>query len=61
MSNILIDTNILGNKVTSIKTRSNIAKNLDNLHFSEILGNQVISRNMSKMSKYLMHKNIIGN
>ena len=26
MSNNVIDTNILGNKVTSIKTRSNMAK-----------------------------------
>ena len=32
MSNNAIDTNILGNKVTSMKTRSNMAKILKNLH-----------------------------
>ena len=32
MSNNVIDTNILGNKVTSMKTRSNMAKILKNLH-----------------------------
>ena len=32
MSNNLIDTNILGNDVTSMKTMSNMAKILNNLH-----------------------------
>ena len=32
MSNNVIDTNVLGNKVTSMKTRSNMAKILKNLH-----------------------------
>ena len=32
MSNNLIDTNILGNWVTSMKTRSNMAKIVYNLH-----------------------------
>ena len=34
MSNSVIDTNILGNKVTGMKTKSNMAKILDNLHIS---------------------------
>ena len=32
ISNILIDTNILGDLVISMKTLSNVAKILDNLH-----------------------------
>ena len=32
MSNNVIDTNILGNKITSMKTRSNMAKILKNQH-----------------------------
>ena len=41
MSNNVIDTNILGNKVTSIKTKSNMVKIVNNLH---------ISRNFWKLS-----------
>ena len=32
MSNYLTDINILGNEVTSMKTRSNMAKIINNLH-----------------------------
>ena len=59
ISNILIDTNILGDLVISMKTLSNVAKILTTCIFREILGNQVISMNI--MSNYLIHINILGN
>ena len=59
MSNNLIDTNILGNKATSMKTRSNVAKILDNLHIFRNLGNQVINMKIaSNMSNNLCRSNM---
>ena len=43
-----------------MKTRSNMAKILHNLHFSEIVGNQVISMKiMSNMSNNIIDINIL--
>ena len=59
MSNNLIDTNILGNWVTSMKTRSNMAKIVYNLHIFRNLRNQVIGMKIaSNMSNYLIDINI---
>ena len=43
-----------------MKTRSNMAKILDNLHFSEIVGNQLISIKIaSNMSNNITNINIL--
>ena len=63
MSNYLIDVNILGNKVTSMKTRSNMAKIVNKLHiFRNCRKSQVISMKItSNMSNNLIDTNVLGN
>ena len=61
--NNLIDINILGNKVTSMKIRSNMAKILDNLHiFRNFRKSSHQYENYVKIvSNYLIDINILGN